>query len=376
MDTAGIARRLKERGRELGLGAIGIAALEASDHGAALTRWLASGYAGTMKWMERTAAVRADPKSRFDWARSAIVVAVSYLPYRGERDEQQGALRHVARYAVGRDYHVVLGDRLESLAAFLRAEAPGARTRAYVDTGPLLERELAARAGLGWFGKSTNLIGPRGDSWLLLGQILTDLDLPPDGPVTDHCGTCTACIDACPTGAILEPYVVDSNRCISYLTIELRGSIPLESRPELGDWVFGCDVCQEVCPWNRKVEPTPDAAFRDDGSLKDRDLSDLVRLDEKTFRDRFADSALQRPRRAGLVRNALIVAANTGHGRALDAAGDALSDPEPVIRETAAWALGQEGAGGSRRRAIERSLKGERDPSVRKAMERALDRDR
>ncbi len=272
METAGLARRLKERGRELGLGAIGIATLDPSDHGAALAQWLASGYAGTMKWMDRTAAVRTDPRSRFDWARSAVVAAVSYLPYRGERKEQQGALQYVARYAVGRDYHAVLGERLEALASFLRAEARGAVTRAYVDTGPLLERELAARAGLGWFGKSTNLIGPRGDSWLLLGQILTDLELPPDGPVTDHCGTCTACIDECPTGAILEPYLVDSNRCISYLTIELRGSIPVESRPALGDWVFGCDVCQEVCPWNRKVEPTSDTEFLDEfpGQLQNR----------------------------------------------------------------------------------------------------------
>jgi len=194
--------------------------------------------------------------------------------------------------------------------------------------------------------------------------------------VTDHCGTCTACIDECPTGAILEPYLVDSNRCISYLTIELRGSIPVASRPGIGDWVFGCDVCQEVCPWNRKVEPTSDADFLDNGSLKDRDLSDLVRLDEETFRDRFAGSPLDRPRRAGLVRNALIVAANTGDGSALDAAGEALSDPEPVVRETAAWALGQGRAGGRRRRAIERSLKSEKEPSVRSAMERALDGDR
>ena len=326
-----------------------------------------------MKWMERTAAVRSDPKSRFDWARSAIVAAVSYLPYRGGRKEQQGALQYVARYAVGRDYHAVLGERLEALASFLRAEARGARTQAYVDTGPLLERELAVRAGLGWFGKSTNLIGPRGDSWLLLGQILTDLELPPDGPVTDHCGTCTACIDECPTGAILEPYLVDSNRCISYLTIELRGSIPVESRPALGDWVFGCDVCQEVCPWNRKVEPTQDPALRPGRHLEGRELVDLVGLEEEAFHREFGESSLERPRRPGLVRNALIVAANIGNEAALDAAVPRLADPDPVIRGTAAWALGRAGGSAPRRRALERALAHEADAEARLELERALD---
>ncbi len=350
MDTSGLARRAKERGRELGLGAIGIAALGPSDHAEFFERWLASGFAGRMSWMGRTAGVRSDPRRRFTWARSAIAAAVSYLPYAGDRAGQPGAVRHVARYAVGLDYHAVLGRRLEALAEFIRGEAPGSRTRVYVDTGPLLERELAARAGLGWFGKNANLIGPRGDSWLLLGQILTDLDLPADGPVTDHCGTCTACIDACPTGAIPEPYLVDSNRCISYMTIELRGSIPVEQRAALGDWVFGCDVCQEVCPWNRKVTPTNDDAFRPRDGLRDAEIADLVRLDDRSFQERYADSALERPGRAGLVRNALIVASNTGDERAIAAAADLVEDGDPVVRETASWAVGSTGGAGSRSR--------------------------
>src|SRR5262245_64581501 len=232
-----------------------------SDHAAALRRWLDRGHAGSMAWMHRTARDSVDLTRRFPWARSAVVVAQPYLPYRGDRRAQGGLLRHVARYAVGSDYHATLQDRLESLAAFLRSEAPGARTRTYVDTGPVLERELAARAGLGWFGKSTNLIAPRGDSWILLGEILTSLEVQPDEPVADHCGRCTACLDACPTGAITEPYVVDATRCISYLTIELRGPIPEERHADLGEWAFGCDICQEVCPWNSKVEPVADPPF-------------------------------------------------------------------------------------------------------------------
>jgi epoxyqueuosine reductase len=372
MNAAAIARNLKERGRELGLDAVGIASLEPSRYGDVLRRWLESGHAAGMSWMERTADVRADPRSRFSWARSAIVSAVSYLPYRGDREAQGGLVSRVARYAVGRDYHAVLGERLASLLAHLRSEAPGARARIYIDTGPLLERELATRAGLGWFGKNTNLIGPRGDSWLLLGLILTDLDLLGGGPVTDHCGTCTACIDACPTGAIPEPYVVDSARCISYLTIELREAIPPPQRRAIGDWVFGCDVCQEVCPWNRKVPATTDPDFQPGKQLSSGSLADLIRTDEPTFHREYDATPLERPRRPGLVRNALIVAANLGDEVALEAAAETLADPDPMLRGTAAWAIGESGAGGSRRRSLERALEREADRGARGEMERAL----
>jgi len=277
----------------------------------------------------------------------------------------------VARYAVGRDYHRELAGHLRSLAGFIEAEAPGARTRVYTDTGPVLERELAARAGLGWFGKNTNLIGPRGNSWLLLGEVLTDLDLPPDDPAADRCGSCTACLDACPTGAIPQPYLVDSTRCISYLTIEIRGRIPPERRADLGDWVFGCDICQEVCPWNRKTAPVEDGAFLAGHHLEDRTLEDLVRLDDRSFAAEFRATALERPRRRGLVRNALIVAGNTQNERALDAAIDRLADTDPLVRGAAAWALGRAGGGGARR-ALERARTGETDPQARQEIEAAL----
>lgn len=372
MDTAALARRIKGRGLDLGLGAVGIAAIEPSAHAERLREWLRDGRAGEMRWMERTREARVDLKTHVAWARTAIVVAVPYLPYKDDRHDQAGLLPHVARYAVGFDYHRVLGARLETLAGFIEDESKGARTRAYTDTGPVLERELAARAGLGWFGKSTNLIGPRGNSWLLLGQVITDLDLPPDDPVSDRCGTCTACIDACPTGAIVEPYLVDSTRCISYLTIELRDAIPSERRADLGDWAFGCDVCQEVCPWNRKTTPVADADFLPGLHLEQTSLADLVRLDQETFRSRFAMSAMERPRRSGLVRNALIVAANARDGEALDAARERLDDPDPVVRGAAAWALGRAGDGRSRR-ALLRSRERERDAGARAEIEAALE---
>ena len=373
MDTAALARRIKDKGLELGLEAIGIAPIVPSAHAAFLNEWLRAGRAGEMSYMERTAEVRVELTRRFPWARTAVVAAAAYLPYKDDRHRQAGLVRHVARYAVGRDYHRVLGTRLEELARFIGTESPGARTRAYADTGPVLEREVAALAGLGWFGKSTNLIAPRGSSWILLGQVLTDLDLPPDDPAADRCGTCTACIDACPTAAIAAPYVVDATRCISYLTIELRGAVPAERRADLGDWVFGCDVCQEVCPWNRKSVPVADEAFLPGPHLETRRLADLVRLDETTCREEFGPTPLERPRRRGLVRNALIVAANVQDEEALDAAADRLDDADPVVRGAAAWALGRAAAGGARA-ALERRRGREADPAVRAEIEAALGR--
>jgi epoxyqueuosine reductase len=372
VNPSDLVRRLKERAGGLGIPNLGIAPIGPSDHAGFLRRWLDSGHAGTMAWMHRTAADSVDLRRRFGWARSAVVAAVPYLAYRGDRHDQQGLVPHVARYALGRDYHAVLRERLERLDEVIREEAPGSRSRIYVDTGPVLERELAARAGLGWFGKNTNLIGPRGDSWTLLGQILTSLELPPDDRATDRCGTCTACLDACPTGAIPEPYLVDSNRCISYLTIELREAIPREQRAAVGDWVLGCDVCQEVCPWNRKVVPTADAPFRPGGHLENARLADVVGESAEEFNRRFRDTPFERPRRRGVVRNALIVAANTADEEALSAAATALRDPDPVIRGTAAWAHGRAGGAGARR-LLERAHATEEDAGVREEIGAALD---
>jgi len=372
LNSSDFVRRLKERAAGFGLPRVGIAPIGPSDHADFLRRWLDSGHAASMSWMHRTARDSIDLRRRFAWARSAVVVAVPYLSYRGDRNAQQGLLPHVARYALGRDYHSVLGERLERLNAVIQEEAPGTQTRVYVDTGPVLERELAVRAGLGWFGKNTNLIGPRGDSWTLLGQILTSLDLPRDSPAADRCGSCTACLEACPTGAIPEPYLVDSNRCISYLTIELRGSVPRDKRADVDDWVLGCDICQEVCPWNRKVAPDADAAFQSGTHLEQTNLADLIGTSDEEFKQRFRDTPFERPRRRGLVRNALIVAANTGNEPALSAALKRLDDPDPVIRATAAWAQGRSG-GSAGRRALEQARVTEKEPDVRQEIEAALD---
>jgi len=336
MSNAPLAARLRQRAAEIGLGPLGFARIGPSDHAAALQDWLARGRgAGMTWWLERTAKDSVDLTRRFPWARTAIVVAQPHLPYRGDRHAEEGLVPHVARYALGPDYHVTLLARLETLEAFLKREAPGLTSRAYVDTGPILERELAARAGLGWFGKSTNLIREGGPSWFLLGEILTSLDLEPGTPIADRCGTCTACIDDCPTGAIVEPYVVDANRCISYLTIELKDRLPPGRAEDLGDWVFGCDICQEVCPWNHRSDPVSDPAFLPGPALRETTLADLLRMDEPAFEARFEGTPFERPGRRGLLRNALAVAANTLDEAALGAAEELRRDPDPVLREAA-----------------------------------------
>ncbi|MGQ9716881.1 MAG: tRNA epoxyqueuosine(34) reductase QueG [Anaerolineae bacterium] len=272
--------------------------------------WLAAGYHGDMAYMARPDRVarREDPALILPGVRAVVCVAVNYYP--GERPElpdDAGPIGHISRYAWGVDYHDWMLPRLEELAAFLRKRTGGtARYRTYTDTGPLLERALAAQAGLGFIGKSTCLIHPRFGSWLFLGEILVDVDLPFTGPpMPPRCGTCTRCLDACPTGALVAPYVLDARRCISYLTIEFRGDIPPDLEARLGDWVYGCDICQEVCPWNRFARPATVADFR--AASPERaapPLTDLLSLDEEAFQRRFGDSPIARIGRERLSRNA------------------------------------------------------------------------
>jgi epoxyqueuosine reductase len=266
MNGRALLDRLRAAAADLGLGRIGATPVGPSAHAEVLNAWLQKGHgAGMTWWMERTARDSVDLRRRFPWLKSAIVVAQPYLPYDGPRREQEGIVPHVARYAAGRDYHEVLTARLEALAAILSAECPGQTHRVYVDTGAILERELAARAGLGWFGKSANLILEGGDSWVVLGEILTSVDLPATEAVADHCGTCTACLTACPTGAIVDPYVVDANRCLSYLTIEHRGALDDAAARALDDWMFGCDICQEVTHPRPRLRRRRRAASHDAG---------------------------------------------------------------------------------------------------------------
>jgi epoxyqueuosine reductase len=260
--------------------------------------------------------------------------------YPGEFPPAEAGRGRMSRYAWGTDYHNVILGELRRLAQWIDSQIEKRLTyRAYVDTGPLLERELARQSGLGWIGKNTNLIHPKKGSYFFLGELLLDLELEPDAPFADdRCGSCTACLEACPTGALVAPRTLDARRCISYLTIEHRGAMPEEMRPRIGDWVFGCDVCQEVCPWNRRfARPAREPAFSPVHATLD--LVEMLALDETKFRSRFRETPLWRTRRAGLLRNAAVVLGNLGDPTAVPALERALSDPEPLVAEHAAWAL-------------------------------------
>jgi len=302
---------IKAQAYGLGFDLVGIARLGPAETTPALDAWLERGYAGEMHYMPRTAAKRRDARLPFPAAKSAIVVGMDY----GGR-EPAGP---VARYARGDDYHDVLLERLQSLHRFVEATV-GERVagKAYVDTGPILERDLARRAGLGWFGKNTMLINPKRGSFFFLAELLVDLDLEPDAPfASDHCGSCRRCIEACPTGAIVEASVIDSNRCISYLTIEIKGEIPAEWHAAIGGLVYGCDVCQEVCPWNEKFSvPVRESAFRPRAAITEKDpptlARDILAMTEEDFRVAFKGSPMKRAKLRGLKRNAAVVSRNSG----------------------------------------------------------------
>ena len=339
-----LATRLKQQALALGFDLVGICPAGPSAHADFYARWVQAGYAGEMAYLVRRAEERRDPRSLLPGCRSIVVVGLnSFLPEETPTPPGHGL---IARYARRADYHEVMKRRLLALLNWLATEtgrAPESLGRAYVDTGPLLERELAMRAGLGWIGKNCCLINPRFGSWLLLGELLLEIELPPDEPwAAARCGTCTRCLDACPTGALVEPYLLDARRCIAYLTIELKAAIPEELRPLLGHRIFGCDLCQEVCPWNRRFSrPGSDPAFRPRPELVSPSLLELMALDEEGFRRRFRGSPIMRAKRRGLLRNVAVALGNWGDPAAVPVLTEALRDPEPLVREHAAWALDQ-----------------------------------
>lgn len=342
MGPAELVSGLKARAAAAGFDACGVASAERLERdGAALAAWLAGNREGTMAWMARAPEKRSDPRALLPGCRSVVALAMSYWPGEGAAATPVGRAR-VALYARGRDYHKVLRRRLEELAAWLDATT-GTESRAFVDTGPVLERAWGERAGIGWIGKNANLISRDAGSWLLLGEILTTAELEADaGPHADFCGTCTACLDACPTGAIVAPGTVDANLCISHWTIEHRGGVPESRREGLGDWIFGCDVCQDVCPWNRTfARARADDAFAWREDLRGLDPVEILGLDEASFRARFSGTALMRAKWEGMRRNACIVLGNRRDPAAIPALEAALEDPDPVVREHAAWALGR-----------------------------------
>lgn len=329
-----------------------------------------------MRWMEREPSRRGDPTAVLPGARTVISVALGY--YRGEWPSEATsgapdapARGKVARYAWGRDYHKRLRKKLLRLARAIRALEPTSRILAYVDTGPVLDRAWAERSGLGWIGKNTNVIRKEAGSWTFLGEILTDLAIEPDPPAKNYCGQCSRCIAACPTGAIVGPYELDARRCISYLTIEHRGPIPLELRPQIGTRIFGCDDCQEVCPWNRFATPTANPDFAERPGQQTPELIPLLTLDAAGFVARFQGTALRRAGRDRFVRNVAVALGNLVDRRAVAPLRRALQeDPSALVRGHAAWALGRIGGEEARVALVEAALR-EEDPEARREIEYA-----
>ena len=348
MDQAGSAA-LKAEALRLGFAGAAVARLDVEDKGAAAgaahyRAWLARGEHGEMSWLARMVEERSHPRTLWPAARSLVAVAWNYH----RPDEPDGRDLGFARYARGREYHRAVGTRLKALARFARARWPGCEARTSVDTGPFLERTWAERAGLGFLGKHAHLIHRDSGNWAMLGELVLDVALAPDEPATRHCGTCSRCIDACPTGAIRAPYDVDARRCISYLTIELEGAIPVELRPLVGQRIFGCDDCLDVCPWNRFARASRSEETRARPFLLATPLEGWLALDEPAFQRAFEGTAILRAGRDGFLRNVCVALGNRGRAEDVPMLARALADASPLVRRHAAWALGRIGGEAAR----------------------------
>ena len=327
-----------------------------------------------MAYLARTAETRLHPERFLPWARSVVSVALNYSTLH-TRDAAAGPGRGwISRYAWGADYHDVMGEKLERLLAFVRAEtAQDVQGRVFVDAGPVLDREVGARAGIGWFGKNTNLLSMRIGSFFVLGELFLELDLDWDRPVRDRCGRCRLCLDACPTNAFVGPYVLDARKCISYLTIELKGAIPRALRPLMGAHIFGCDICQDVCPYNAKGRATGEPAFQPRPGLYAPELIPLLRLTDAEFKVRFRGSPILRAKRRGFLRNVCVALGNLGCADAVPALAQTLAgDPDALVRAHAAWALGRIG-GAQAEGVLDEAAGREADSAVREEIAMALD---
>ena len=364
-DSAALKPAIRAEAARLGFDEVGFAAPAVGPAAGRLDAFLAAGWHGDMTWLADKAARRRDPRGLWPAVRSVILLGVNYGP---DGDPLAGLARTdrgvISVYAQGRDYHDVIKPRLKRLAGWLQ-QRHGAAVKVFVDTAPVMEKPLAERAGLGWQGKHTNLVSRRWGSWLFLGAIFCDLDLPADAPESDHCGACRACLDICPTKAFPAPYRLDARRCISYLTIEHKGHIPRELRAAIGNRIYGCDDCLAVCPWNKFATASRELAFRPRDELTAPLLAGLAALDDAAFRALFAGSPIKRIGRDRFVRNVLVALGNSGDGAQADIVALLVADASPLVRAAAIWALGRL-AGGARFAALRaRHEAAEADPAVR-----------
>jgi epoxyqueuosine reductase len=364
---------LKAETRRIGFELVGVAPAVSPPGFPKLNEWLRAGFAGEMQYLPRREAAYEHPRHVSASVRSVVMLAMNYRTDEPQMTEVNEG--RVARYAWGTaDYHDLLREKLRLLSDFLHAQRPGCTTRGVVDTAPLLERDFARLAGLGWFGKNTMILNKRAGSWLLLAGLLTDVELEADSPhPTSHCGTCTRCLDVCPTDAFPEPYVLDARKCISYLTIELKSPIPRELRDGVGEWLFGCDLCQDVCPWNQKAPRSAEPAFQPQPDLNPADCVAILRMTREQFDARFAKTPLARSGFDGLRRNAAIVLGNRGDAAAIFVLIEALQDSSPLVRGATAWALGKLG-GDAARMALAARVRLESDATVIDELRAAIER--
>ena len=368
MDPAALKEALFAEARRLGFTLVGVAAPDPPPSFPRYLRWVQEGRHAEMGYLvsERNLSRRADPKRILPECASILSLGMPYTPSKPER-------AGVAAYALGLDYHDVLIPLLQDLAAFLEAQTgKPVNARWYTDTGPLLERDIASRAGLGWVGKNSMLINPQHGSYFFLAEVLLDVALPSDAPFTaDHCGSCTRCIDACPTSCILPDRTLDARKCLSYLTIENKAEIPQELRAQVGEWVFGCDVCQQVCPWNRFSGGAVRSEFTARPGVPPEDLVAELFLTPQDFNRKFKGSPVKRTKRRGYLRNTTVVLGNRMDARSLPALVTVLGDAEPLVRQHAAWALGQIG-GTEAEKALRTALEDEQEETVRGEIANAL----
>ncbi|PZP26364.1 tRNA epoxyqueuosine(34) reductase QueG [Pseudomonas kuykendallii] len=346
-DLALLAQSIKDWGRELGFQQVGIAGLDLSEHEAHLQRWLDAGYQGEMDYMAAHGTKRSRPDELVTGTLRVVSLRMDYLPGDTRMSQRlaEPQSAYVSRYALGRDYHKLIRKRLQQLAERIQAAIGPFGHRAFVDSAPVLEKAIAEQAGLGWIGKNTLVLNRKAGSWFFLGELFVDLPLPVDAPhASEHCGRCSACLDICPTGAFVGPYVLDARRCISYLTIELKGAIPEDLRGLIGNRVFGCDDCQIVCPWNRFARPTEQADFQPRHGLDNAELAELFRWSEEEFLSRTEGSPLRRAGYERWLRNLAVGLGNAPSTIAVIEALQARRDyPSELVREHVSWALQRHG---------------------------------